>query len=509
MSDAAARRPGAPDALWVYLAVALPVVAALAAPLSTVDLAYAIRAGDLILAAGAPLTADPFTFTVGGEPWVDQQWGAQALLALLHRAGGWELLALARALLVGAIAAALVGAARTTGAGARTAALLGLGAFLLAAPGLALRAQLGGLALLAATILLVARRRHAPRGLLLVPLVAAAWANLHGTFVLAPAVVLAAALDDRLARRPGSGRLALLAGVTALATGLTPWGLGVWGYAISLGISPEVRGLVTEWQPPDPLGYPGLPFALAAVGLAALALRRLRHAGRRGLPLGSLGIAAALALAGTVAERGIVPWALVAVPAAAGLLVPGRPSPPPGAPDPAPAAAPAADAAAPAPAATSAPALAVALAVALAGVALLPAWRPLTGAPLPLLADAPVAVAARVAELTRPGERIFVPQRYASWFELAVPGRLVPVDSRVELFPARVWSDYLAIAAGGTGAAVRLERWGVALVALDPTLGSLVSDLTATRRYELVEQIEDWALLRPAVPPAADQSPAP
>ena len=313
MSDAPARRPGAPDALWVYLAIALPVVAALAAPLSTVDLAYAIRAGDLVLAAGAPLTVDPFTFTVGGEPWVDQQWGAQALLALVHRLGGWALLALVRALLVGVVAAALVGAARAAGAGSRTAALLGLGAFLLAAPGLALRAQLVGLALLALTILLVARRRHAPRGLLLVPIVAAAWANLHGTFVLAPAVVLAAAVDDRLAGRPGSGRLALLSGATALATCLTPWGLGVWGYAVSLGVSPEVRRLVTEWQPPDPVGYPGLPFVLAVLALAVLALRRLRVAGPRGLPLGSIGIAAALALAGAVAERGIVPWALVAI----------------------------------------------------------------------------------------------------------------------------------------------------------------------------------------------------
>lgn len=491
---ATAPRPGAPDGLWTYLAIALPVVAALAAPLSTVDLAYAIRAGELILAAGAPLTADPFTFTVGGAPWVDQQWAAQLLLALLHVAGGWELLALVRAGLVGLIAAALVGTARAAGATPRTAALLSLGAFLLAAPGLALRAQLVGLALLAVTLLLVVRRDRAPRGVLVVPLVAAAWANLHGTFVLAPAIVAAAAIDDRLAGRPGSGRLALLAAATALATGLTPWGPGVWGYAVALGVSPEVRGLVTEWQPPSLLGYPGLPFAAAVIALVALALRRLRLAGRRGLPLGSLGLAAALAAAGALAERGIVPWALVAIPVAAGLLAPGaRPAPP---------------ASAAASVAARAPALVLALVVALAGAALLPGRRPLADAPLPLLADAPVVVAARVAGLTRPGDRLFVPQRYASWFELVVPGRLLPVDSRVELFPASTWADYVGVVRGGAGAAERLERWGVGLVVLDPTLQPLVSDLTASRRYDLVERIEGWTLLRPGARPVPDPTPA-
>lgn len=494
MSARTARRSGVPDGLWTYLAIALPIVAALAAPLSTVDLAYAIRAGELILEAGAPLTVDPFTFTVGGAPWVDQQWAAQLILALLHGAGGWELLAFVRAVLVGLIAAALVGAARAAGATPRTAALLGLSAFLLAAPGFALRAQLIGLALLAMTLLLVVRRDRAPHGVLLVPLVAAAWANLHGTFVLAPAAAAAAAIDDRLAGRPGGGRLALLAGVTALATGLTPWGIGVWGYAVSLGVSPEVRGLVSEWQPPSLLGYPGLPFAAAVIALVALTVRRLRIAGRRGLPIGSLGLAAALAVAGALAERGIVPWALVAVPVAAGLLAPGeRPASPAGS---------------SAPVVARAPAVALALAVAIAGAALLPVRRPLADARLPLLADAPVAVAARVAALTRPGDRLFVPQRHASWFELTVPGRLVPVDSRVEIFPAPVWADYLAIVAGGTGAGERLERWRVALVALDPTLAPLVTELTAAGRYDLVERIEGWALLRPSAGPSPDRSPA-
>jgi hypothetical protein len=79
--------------LWAFLAIALPTVAALIAPLSTVDLAYNIRAGQLMLEQGTIMRTDPFTFTVGGQPWLDQQWAAQVVLGVLHDVGGWALLA--------------------------------------------------------------------------------------------------------------------------------------------------------------------------------------------------------------------------------------------------------------------------------------------------------------------------------------------------------------------------------------------------------------------------------
>ena len=81
-------------ALWAFLAVALPVLAALLAPLSAVDLAYHLRAGGQFLDTGVIPTTDTFTFTAGGQPWVNQQWGAQALLAAVYRVAGWTGLAI-------------------------------------------------------------------------------------------------------------------------------------------------------------------------------------------------------------------------------------------------------------------------------------------------------------------------------------------------------------------------------------------------------------------------------
>ncbi len=53
-----------------------------------------VRVGEIILTDGMPQT-DPFSFTFEGERWVPQQWGAEVLMALGHRAGGFDALLLA------------------------------------------------------------------------------------------------------------------------------------------------------------------------------------------------------------------------------------------------------------------------------------------------------------------------------------------------------------------------------------------------------------------------------
>lgn len=52
-----------------------------------------IKVGEIILDRGMPQT-DPFSYTLEGERWVPQQWGAEVLMALAHRAGGLDTLLL-------------------------------------------------------------------------------------------------------------------------------------------------------------------------------------------------------------------------------------------------------------------------------------------------------------------------------------------------------------------------------------------------------------------------------
>ena len=264
------------DRLWVFLAIALPALVALIVPLPAVDLAYQVRTGDLILATGSIPAVDTYTFTATGAPWTDQQWLAQVLLAIGYRLGGWELLAVVRASLVAGTFGLLVAASAARGASIRTSSILSLLAFVVAAPALALRPQLFGIAIFAALVLLVADRHRHPRRLWLAPVLVVLWANVHGSVVLAPVLLGYAWLEDVVLGRNARLTLGVLA-VGTLATLVNPFGIGVWGYALDVGTNPEITGRVAEWQHTSPLTVPGLLFygSAAAVGALLVARRRL------------------------------------------------------------------------------------------------------------------------------------------------------------------------------------------------------------------------------------------
>ncbi|HEY2887416.1 MAG TPA: hypothetical protein VGJ17_02290 [Candidatus Limnocylindrales bacterium] len=439
--------------LWVALAILLPVLAALIATMSTVDLAYNVRAGELMLDQGAVLRTDPFTFTAGGGAWLDQQWGAQILLALGYRAGGWALLALIRAGLVAAVMGLVFVACRRSGAGLRVAAWLTLAAFILASAAMGMRPQLFGMVLFAATVAILAgRSRLTGRSgwlLWLVPVLVVPWASIHGSFFLAPAAVGIAWLEDLAAGRPGTRKLLAVAIASGLASLLNPFGLGVWTYTIGLSTNPTIRRLITEWQPTSPLSATGLllygsmlVFAIllvfryrGAVGGSRVAL--VRRIGPTLLWLVFLGLVAA------AAQRGIAWWALAAPVAVARLLKPDVE---------------AAQAEA-RPERASILNGAIVVVLALVGLVLLPFWRG-NG----LLTDAPTGITTALAARVSPNDRVWNAQAWGSWFELALPGVPIAVDSRIEVIPTAAWDDHLALSAGAPNWEAILDRWKVTVV---------------------------------------------
>ncbi len=233
---------------WAFLAVALPVLAALVASLSTVDLTYQLRAGAEILATASIPTTDTWTFTVAGQPWFDQQWGAQVILSAVFQVGGWTGLALLRAGLLGVIVVCLFVVARRAGLADRGAALVTIGAFIIAAPAMALRPQLFGMTLFAVVLLILSDRRAHPARCWLIPVIVLVWANLHGSFFLGPLVVGLAWIADVRDRVPQPHRLLAVAVVSALAACVTPFGPAVWTYAASLSVDPFVTQRISEWQ---------------------------------------------------------------------------------------------------------------------------------------------------------------------------------------------------------------------------------------------------------------------
>ncbi len=83
----------------------------------------------------------------------------------------------------------------------------------------------------------------------------------------------------------------------------------------------------------------------------------------------------------------------------------------------------------------------------------LPVWRPLDpalGAPQGVVGRSRrPGSPPRCATLARPGDRLFNPQPWGSWFEFALPDLPVAIDSRIELFPTSVWDTYDSIVSGG------------------------------------------------------------
>jgi hypothetical protein len=444
--------------LWASLAVVLPIVAALAATLSAVDLAYHLRAGDQILAGGGIPRVDTFTFTAAGRDWVDQQWGAQVILATTYRLAGWTGLVVLRAILVGLLFGFVFLACRLRGTDVRSAAWLSLAAFIVAAPALALRPQLLGMVLLAATLVLLAARRTHPRLLYLVPVVVALWANVHGSFFLGPVVVALAWLEDVDERAPTASRTLIVGVVAALATLVNPFGPAVWAYAVGLSMNPEVTARISEWQPTTLRMIPGILFFASTLGVVVIL-------GRRGRPTGwpTLAWLGVFFVVGAYAIRGVAWWPLGAAFALAGLLsrgaqAPERPTPPLG----------------------RRINVAVVAALVVVGIVLLPIWRatdPVTGAPAGVLTDAPSGVTAALRATQRPGDRVFIPQPWGSWFEFATPELPVAIDSRIELFPVETWEKYEIVASGGDGWQAVLDQWRVTIVVAGPRDAALIARL--------------------------------
>lgn len=467
--------------LWATLAILLPVLGSLIANLTSVDLAYHLRAGQMILDGGGIPRTDTFTFTAAGLSWVDQQWGAQVILAATYRLAGWTGLVVLRAVLVGLLFGFLFVACRLRDADLRRAAWLSLAAFIVSAVALSLRPQLFGMVLLALTLVILAARRRYPRLMWAIPPIVALWANLHGSFFLGPVAVGLAWLEDRHDRLPVARQTIVVGLAAAIAAMLNPFGPQVWAYAVGLSTNPAVTARITEWQPTTVRTIPGLLFFTSALAVATLLARR---GVRTSWPtLAWLGF---FFFVGVYAIRGVAWWPIGAAMAVAPLI---------------------ARAERPVPATASrAPRrlnLIIVGALVLAGLVLLPSWRatdPDLRAPDGVVGDAPPGITAVLRNLARPGDRLLNPQAWGSWFEFALPGLPVAIDSRIELFPATVWDELETVTSGSAGWEGILERWKPTIAVVEVADAPFADRLLAAGWSQAFADGDGRVLLAPGRP---------
>jgi hypothetical protein len=303
-------------------------------PISNNDVWLHLKTGSLILERGAVPRAEEYTFTQEGAPLVDHEWLAQLLFAAVHAWAGVAGLQ-ALKLLLAAAAAALVHAACTGAAagaagvegggrggpvGLAVAALVTAASCLLMGTHLFIRPHLFTFVLAAgfARLLPVVDGRGgaaALRAAAALVLLEAAWANLHGGFVVG---ILLAALHaaGRAAEERRAPRSALLVPALAAAALVNPYGAGVYEL-VGRFAEPAFREHVTEWRSPFAAPFAGSPlfwvYLLWLTGAALAAGAALRRGGRAAALT-----AAALGLLSATSRRHVSLMAVVTAPILAG-----------------------------------------------------------------------------------------------------------------------------------------------------------------------------------------------
>lgn len=447
------------------VAILLPVAVAMLSRMHVIDLAYQIRAGQEFFSSGAIADTETWTATAAGTRWVNQQWGAEAILAVLYR-GGWAMLAFMRAVLIGVTMAFIFLACRRRGANVRDASLLTVAGFFVAQVTFAMRAQMLVVPLFAVALWSWTTRATHPRRLWLIPAGAAVAANLHGSVVLFPLVAGLIVVDDLLSRRGPVKRDVVIAGVTVLATMLSPLGPNVWSYTINLSSNPVVREIVREWAPVTMANISGWLMMASVLPIVVLFARRSRQ-----VPWADLVWLGVFFLLAMTAVRGLLWWGLVAPVVVAGLI------------------------ASPDIAERRDPSLLARMLIAglcLLVIVALPWWR----RDAALLDHAPTGIATAIASL-EDGARVLAPQRWGSWLELAAPDARPFVDSRIELFPRHVWEDYGQVAFAGLMWREVLRRWDLDAVVTE-TGWPLVPDLREDPGWTVLYEDADGVVFVPA-----------
>ncbi|MGH7611127.1 MAG: hypothetical protein ACREN4_03830 [Candidatus Dormibacteria bacterium] len=293
-------------------------LAAFTQPQFDPDFWWHLRVGLDILAQGVP-QHNAYTFTAATHPFITQEWGAEAIYALLYRSFGMAAVIMLMAAVtwvgfaLGVLRAHRPGLSRW---------ILALGAALVVITGLQIwgpSPQMFTFGLLGVLLVALDSYRRRPRRWALAALVPlfVIWGNLHGGFLVGLGVIavflVGEAVSARLGHAGGLPRQRLLdllvvLVVCALAPMANPNGFGIYLYPLRLLLSPVAQANLNEWQPPDFHALASVPVLLMLLSLLVVA--RWAHRVR----LADVLLAAAGTLLLLYAVRDIPLFAVLALP---------------------------------------------------------------------------------------------------------------------------------------------------------------------------------------------------
>ncbi len=440
-------------------------------PIRPHDFWWHITIGREILNSGKIPIIDIYSSTASGQPYPSYQmfWLMDIVLFSIYKLGGPALVVFFQSLLITSAYAVIIWISKEVTNSWRIAAF---GVLFAAALGLNdwnVRPQ--GITLLLASLYLLAIFEYKQSNnwvwLLVFPLGMLVWANSHGTFLIGIALIgiwLGQELWDLIIirlRREQTYRLSRLAvpgivfAVTSITCLVNPRGLGIIDYIKTLTGNTAVQNLVTEWSPPKINTLIGAIFftgvAIAAI-LFALSPKRPN--------LSQLITFIVFGVLGLRTSRGSVWFGIVMAPILAGQLssliqkyqrgknqTENK---------------------------EGSRVLNVVFSIVILATSLvtLPWFKdalPFPPAKAGLISyETPIRATQVLLEKNPPGE-LFNAISFGSYLIWAAyPEYRVFVDSRIELFPQRVWMDYLAISNAEGNWEALLDYYGVNTLMISP-----------------------------------------
>jgi len=273
------------------------------------DTWWHLRAGGDIWASRAIDLRDHYSHTVNGGYWPNHEWLSQVVFFAVYRVGGMPLLTFL-------VAALIVGAWwliwRVTPGGTTLRVILCALALIPSSLAWALRPQVFTLVMLAATSVLLVRRRY-----LLLPPLFLIWANLHGGVMLGFPLLAGGVAGRFVEERKWPLRLLAVIGLCVVATTITPLGASLWAEVPASLVRTRPYG-ISEWRAPGLIEPVFMPFWLLAGVLVVLTIRERPWRATSASSVMTWTALAMLPLALT-SGRNVPPFVLLAVPAIAAM----------------------------------------------------------------------------------------------------------------------------------------------------------------------------------------------
>lgn len=284
------------------------------------DVWWHLRAGQQIVASHHVPRQDIFSYTRHGQPWIAHEWLSEVTFYLIFRAAGWAGLMMAFA---GVIAGTFLLLYRQcTGQPYIAGLVVALGA-VATIPSWGVRPQMFSMLLAALFLALLDKARRRDPGQLRflwwMPLLMLVWVNLHGGFLLGPAlmaITLAGWLLEAwlgvanwLEVRARASRLGMVLAACLALIPLNPNGLELYRYPFQTLQAKTIVNYIVEWASPNFHSTDFKPF----LGLLLLTWLVVAVSRKRLSPTQIL-LLLATAYGGLSAARHIPIFVLVAVP---------------------------------------------------------------------------------------------------------------------------------------------------------------------------------------------------